>query len=106
MLKKILYLLGLLGALFSAWVLSKSRGSKVNDKRIADNEREIGKSIDRTESAISRQGRAIDEARTIIGDNTERKLESERRESDDAKLVADSRELRNRAKKLLGSGDS
>ena len=104
--KKILYILGLLGALFSAWLLSNRGRTKGTEKRIDENERDIGKNLADQKSTIDRQGKAIDRAIDIVGDDKERKSELDAIVRSDAELVRDSSALRERIKSKLGSGDS
>ena len=109
-------IIGIVGAVLAVvlGLLFNARGKSAG-QRLDANKRDIGKSLDRTESAIGRQGQAIDRQGSAIdraielaGSNQERELddqkrkrESEQREADDAKLVADSRAIRARAEELL-----
>ena len=114
MLKKIIgYIVAFFGGAIALFFAIKRPGIGEIDKRIDDNQRDIGKSSDRIEQGLEEQRRTIidivatcGEIRKTIGDVDRIKQESIERELRDQKLVDDSRELRERAKKFLaGIGD-
>ena len=117
--EKIGWFFSLLGTILVAMLLirkSSGRG-EVIDKRLDDNKREIGDSIDRTgqsidrqRTAIDRQGQEIDRAIDIVGSNQDRELDDKQRkfnalqrENLDGELVEESRATRQRAKAFLDS---
>jgi hypothetical protein len=104
--KKILYIFGLIFTAIATFVLANRARTQGNGQRIADNERDIGKNLDAQRSTIDRQGKAIDRAIDIVGDDQERKSELDAIIRSDAELVRDSQDLRERIKSKLGSGNT
>ena len=68
--------------------------SETDNNGIDTNQREIRKSIDRQGKSIDSGIGRVDRAKAIIGDDADRKRESD-------ELLAESRNIRDRAKKFL-----